>query len=116
MWHLALNERKAEVRIQYKEVAGDIFRPGELKRDELVIRVQPNEAVYMKLNTKKPGFSFEAEETELDLTFNSRYKARSGMYDRTIICCIIGFAVPRRLRATLLRPIRRTTVQLCPSG
>ncbi|KAH7721911.1 Glucose-6-phosphate 1-dehydrogenase [Aphelenchoides avenae] len=74
----ALNERKAEVRIQYKEVAGDIFKPGELKRDELVIRVQPNEAVYMKLNTKKPGFSFEAEETELDLTFNSRYKARSG--------------------------------------
>jgi glucose-6-phosphate 1-dehydrogenase len=70
----ALNERKAEVRIQYKEVAGDIFKKGELKRDELVLRVQPNEAVYMKLNTKKPGFSFEAEETELDLSFNSRYK------------------------------------------
>ncbi|KAI6224756.1 Glucose-6-phosphate 1-dehydrogenase [Aphelenchoides besseyi] len=70
----ALNERKAEVRIQYKEVAGDIFPSGALKRDELVIRVQPNEAVYMKLNTKRPGFHFEAEETELDLTFNSRFK------------------------------------------
>jgi len=69
----AVNERKAEVRIQYRDVAGDIFNQGSLKRNELVIRVQPNEAVYMKLNTKRPGFSFESEETELDLTFNSRY-------------------------------------------
>lgn len=70
----ALNERKAEVRIQYKDVSGDIFPAGSLKRDELVVRVQPNEAVYIKLNTKRPGFHFEAEETELDLTFNSRFK------------------------------------------
>lgn len=70
----ALNERKAEVRIQYKNVSGDIFKRGELQRDELVLRVQPNEAVYMKLNTKKPGFEFEAEQTELDLTLSSRYK------------------------------------------
>jgi len=69
----ALNERKAEVRIQYKEVSGNIFPSGSLKRDELVFRVQPNEAVYLKLNTKRPGFHFEAEETELDLTFNSRF-------------------------------------------
>uniref|UniRef100_A0A915E6N9 Glucose-6-phosphate 1-dehydrogenase n=1 Tax=Ditylenchus dipsaci TaxID=166011 RepID=A0A915E6N9_9BILA len=70
----ALNERKAEVRIQFKEVAGDIFPAGALKRDELVVRVQPNEAVYMKLNTKRPGFGFDAEETELELTLSSRYK------------------------------------------
>ncbi|KAL3108098.1 hypothetical protein niasHT_017592 [Heterodera trifolii] len=70
----ALNERKAEVRIQYKDVSGDIFPEDSLKRNELVIRVQPNEAVYMKVNTKRPGFSFDSEQTELDLTFNSRYK------------------------------------------
>lgn len=62
------------MRIQYKNVSGDIFKRGELQRDELVLRVQPNEAVYMKLNTKKPGFEFEAEQTELDLTLSSRYK------------------------------------------
>ncbi|CAK5108472.1 unnamed protein product [Meloidogyne enterolobii] len=74
----ALNERKAEVRIQYRDVSGNIFPDDSLKRNELVIRVQPNEAVYMKVNTKRPGFSarqiIETEETELDLTFNSRYK------------------------------------------
>ncbi|KAJ1366075.1 Glucose-6-phosphate 1-dehydrogenase [Parelaphostrongylus tenuis] len=44
----ALNESKAEVRVQFKEVSGDIYPPGELKRSELVMRVQPNEAVYLK--------------------------------------------------------------------
>lgn len=36
------------------------------------MRVQPNEAVYMKLMTKKPGMGFGVEETELDLTYNNR--------------------------------------------
>lgn len=70
----ALNERKAEVRVQYKEVPGDIYPQGELKRTELVMRVQPNEAVYMKLMTKKPGMGFAVEETELDLSYSARYK------------------------------------------
>lgn len=70
----ALNERKAEIRIQYHDVPGDIFG-GVLKRNELVIRVQPDEAVYIKVMSKRPGIGFEMEETELDLTYNSRYKA-----------------------------------------
>ncbi|CAJ0572489.1 unnamed protein product, partial [Mesorhabditis spiculigera] len=67
-----LNEKKSEVRIQFREVPGDIYSPGELKRTELVIRVAPNEAVYLKLMTKKPGMDFGVEETELDLSYNSR--------------------------------------------
>jgi len=43
-----------------------------------VIRVQPNEAVYMKMMTKTPGMSFDCEETELDLTYQSRYKVSGG--------------------------------------
>lgn len=37
------------------------------------MRVQPNEAVYMKLMTKKPGMGFGVEETELDLTYHNRF-------------------------------------------
>jgi glucose-6-phosphate 1-dehydrogenase len=55
-------------------VGGDIFPPGALKRNELVLRVQPNDAVYMKVNSKRPGFGFDADQTELDLTLNQRYK------------------------------------------
>ena len=70
---LALNERKAEIRIQFKDVPGDIF-DGKTKRNELVIRVQPNEAMYMKLMTKEPGIAFDPVESELDLTYNLRFK------------------------------------------
>lgn len=69
----ALNERKAEIRIQFRDVIGDIFN-GQCNRNELVIRVQPGEAVYVKLMTKEPGMTFQLEETELDLTYQSRYK------------------------------------------
>jgi glucose-6-phosphate 1-dehydrogenase len=72
----ALNERKAEVRIQYRDVPGDIFQ-GQAKRNELVIRVQPGEAIYVKMVTKTPGMSFDMEETELDLTYGARYKVIS---------------------------------------
>ena len=39
---LALNERKGEIRIQFVDVPGDIFE-GQSIRNELVIRVQPDE-------------------------------------------------------------------------
>lgn len=70
----ALNERKAEVRLQFTDVPGDIF-DNKCQRNELVVRVQPNEAIYAKMMSKKPGVYFSPEETELDLTYKSRYKA-----------------------------------------
>lgn len=69
----ALNEQKAEVRLQFTEVPGDIFDE-RCRRNELVVRVQPDEAVYLKMMTKRPGVHFCPEETELDLTYKSRYK------------------------------------------
>ena len=69
----ALNERKAEVRIQFKDAPGNIFAEGSSRRNELVIRLQPNEAMYMKLMMKQPGMSFEPVESELDLTYTARY-------------------------------------------
>ena len=51
MNEIALNEQKVEVRIQFRDVAGSIY-PNSL-RNELVIRVQPDEAVYMKFMNKQ---------------------------------------------------------------
>jgi len=87
----ALNERKAEVRIQYKDVPGDIFN-GETVRNELVIRVQPNESVYVKVMTKTPGMSFSLQETELDLTYKSRHRDAKlpEAYERLILDAFVG--------------------------
>jgi glucose-6-phosphate 1-dehydrogenase len=65
----------------------------KLARDELVIRVQPNEAIYLKLNTKRPGeMGFSIEETELDLTYGERYKGVKlpDAYERLILDVFMG--------------------------
>lgn len=67
----ALNQAKVEVRIQFKDVTQGIF--AEISRNELVVRIQPQEAVYLKLNTKSPGYAFRAIPTEMDLTYNRRF-------------------------------------------
>eukprot|EP00842_Homolaphlyctis_polyrhiza_P001825 jgi/Hompol1/2643/HPOL_000482-RA len=67
----ALNEQKTEVRIQFQDVGGNIY--GDIARNELVIRVQPQEAVYMKFMNKQPGLSSDPTISELDVTYHKRY-------------------------------------------
>ncbi|CAH8430049.1 unnamed protein product [Dicrocoelium dendriticum] len=88
----ALNEHKAEVRIQFKEVGTDLFDSGTVRRNELVFRVQPNEAVYAKLVTKSPGICFNTEQTELDLTYSKRFQNLKlpEAYERLILDVLCG--------------------------
>jgi len=44
--------------------------------NELVIRIQPKEAIYLKLAIKKPGFEEGVEYVELDLTYLARFGKR----------------------------------------
>src|ERR1700712_2146617 len=67
----ALNEQKTEVRIQFKDVTSGIFK--DIPRNELVMRIQPNESVYIKMNSKLPGLSMQTVVTELDLTYRRRF-------------------------------------------
>lgn len=75
----ALNERKSEVRVQFKRAPGssllfpDAGNKGGLWRNELVMRLQPNEAVYMKMNIKSPGLAGDPVMSELDLSYKTRF-------------------------------------------
>jgi glucose-6-phosphate 1-dehydrogenase len=71
----ALNEAKVEVRLQFHHVAGNLYSGSA--RNELVIRIQPNEAVYMKFNNKQPGLSYQTIQTDLDLSYHQRYSELS---------------------------------------
>jgi len=86
----ALNERKAEIRIQFRDVPGNIFDASI--RNELVIRVQPDEAIYMKCLIKKPGMSFATTQTDLDLSYGTKYKGvvLPDAYERLILDVIDG--------------------------
>ncbi|KAI8336534.1 glucose-6-phosphate 1-dehydrogenase [Chlamydoabsidia padenii] len=67
----ALDSAKVEIRIQFRNVAGNLYKSAS--RNELVIRVQPDEALYMKFNNKLPGLSYQTIQTDLDLTYENRY-------------------------------------------
>jgi glucose-6-phosphate 1-dehydrogenase len=89
----ALNERKAEIRIQFKRPGNHLF-PGAAP-NELVMRLQPNEAIYLKISNKMPGLSNELVQSELDLTYNSRFQKEvaGGLpdaYERLILDVIRG--------------------------
>jgi len=86
----AINERKANIRIQFKDQPGQLFKGAD--RNELVIRIQPNEAMYMKVTAKKPGLTNDIIGTDLDLTYASRYEDLElpGAYERLIFEVIRG--------------------------
>ena len=71
----ALDQRKAEVRIQLKEPQGIVqtFAGEDCPRNELVIRLQPDEAMYIKANVKAPGLHSEPQQVELDLSYKERF-------------------------------------------
>ncbi|KAL7563073.1 hypothetical protein ACA910_022566 [Epithemia clementina (nom. ined.)] len=73
----ALNERKAEMRIQFKDApaADFLFAGTPTPRNELVLRMQPNEAVYMKTNVKSPGFTAKPIQSELEVNYEQRFFA-----------------------------------------
>jgi len=72
----ALDERKAEIRIQFKDApAASFMFDTPVPRNELVIRLQPREAIYIKTNVKTPGFSSQPVQSELEVDYTTRFGA-----------------------------------------
>ena len=73
----AMDRQLNEVRIRFRPVAQDIFRAsvGQLEANELVIRVQPDEAIELKIMNKVPGLKMELQRTDLDLHYKSTFDA-----------------------------------------
>eukprot|EP00891_Asterochloris_glomerata_P006826 jgi/Astpho2/6826/Aster-06502 len=122
----ALNERKAEIRIQFKPPAADMNTDLDSLRNELVVRLQPDEAVYMKMVVKKPGLEATPVVSEMDLTYKERYGDTHipEAYERLILDAIRGdqqhFVRRDELRAAwavftpLLHAIDKGEVPLLP--
>ncbi|EFH53294.1 glucose-6-phosphate dehydrogenase 5 [Arabidopsis lyrata subsp. lyrata] len=88
----AMSSKKADIRIQFKDVPGDIFKCQNQGRNEFVIRLQPSEAMYMKLTVKQPGLEMQTVQSELDLSYKQRYQDVSipEAYERLILDTIKG--------------------------
>jgi 6-phosphogluconate dehydrogenase (decarboxylating) len=93
----ALDEHKAEMRIQFKDApaATYLFAGQDCPRNELVMRLQPGEAVYMKTNVKSPGFAAKPVQSELEVNYDTRFFANDTMvnpdaYTRLILDVLQG--------------------------
>jgi glucose-6-phosphate 1-dehydrogenase len=75
----ALDERKSEMRIQFKDApaASFLFSGQDCPRNELVMRLQPRESVYLKTNVKTPGFKSRPIQSELDINYDTRFFAHT---------------------------------------
>jgi glucose-6-phosphate 1-dehydrogenase len=80
-----LNERKVDIRIQFKTVGTHLFP--STASNELVFIIQPNEAIYFKIMNKVPGLTNEVAQSELDLTYKSRFNPTHtpDAYERLIL-------------------------------
>lgn len=69
--HQALNESKTEIIIQLKHSTNvNIFK--DMVPNKLTIRVQPDEGVFLTVNTSVPSLTTSIEPMNLDLTYRDR--------------------------------------------
>ncbi|XRB16007.1 glucose-6-phosphate dehydrogenase [Pseudoscourfieldia marina] len=94
----ALEKREAQIRVQFRHVPGNLYQSKlgtdlEGVTNELVIRIQPDEAMYLRLNNKVPGLGMRIDRTKLDLSYHQEYGEESmsaGAYERLILDVMQG--------------------------
>ncbi|KAJ1297391.1 hypothetical protein BS78_01G372200 [Paspalum vaginatum] len=75
---MGLMNNRAEIRIQFRHVPGNIYHERfghdiDLDTNELVLRDQPEEAILLKVNNKVPGLGLQLDASELNLLYRDKY-------------------------------------------
>ncbi|XP_021745428.1 glucose-6-phosphate 1-dehydrogenase, chloroplastic-like isoform X2 [Chenopodium quinoa] len=92
----ALHNRSAEIRVQFRHVPGNLYAKNfgsnlDQSTNELVIRVQPDEAIYLKINNKVPGLGMRLDRSTLNLHYAARYaKEIPDAYERLLLDAVEG--------------------------
>ncbi|MBB65294.1 MAG: glucose-6-phosphate dehydrogenase [Waddliaceae bacterium] len=88
-----LPKRATEIAIYFKEAPGVLFPQSHRKTASniLVIRIQPDEGISLKLNCKVPGLSSQIQPVKMDFRYGSYFGATPPeAYERLICDCILG--------------------------
>jgi len=92
----ALHDKRTEIRVQFRHVPGNLYNKNfgtdlDQATNELVIRVQPDEAIYLKINNKVPGLGMRLDSSHLNLLYAARYsKEIPDAYERLLLDAIEG--------------------------
>jgi len=88
-----LPKRSTEIIIVFKEVPGFLFQSHKEKIEPniLVIRIQPDEGISLKMNCKKPGVTQPLQPVNMDFRYGTFFGATPPeAYERLICDCMAG--------------------------
>ncbi|KAL9453843.1 hypothetical protein AB3S75_009451 [Citrus x aurantiifolia] len=92
----ALHTKRAEIRVQFRHVPGNLYKRNfgtdlDKATNELVLRLQPDEAIYLKINNKVPGLGMRLDRSDLNLLYRSRYPTEiPDAYERLVLDAVEG--------------------------
>ena len=90
----ALDTRMTEIRIRFDQVPSNIFRRNgnHTPANELVIRVQPDAGISLRIINKVPGLGIKLDESNLDLSYEAAFSGAEipDAYESLILDVIKG--------------------------
>jgi glucose-6-phosphate 1-dehydrogenase len=84
-----------EISVHFKEAPSVLFNKEPDARDEnvLVIRIQPDEGISLRMQAKVPGTSFHMESVKMDFHYGTSFgKASPEAYERLLLDAMSGDA------------------------
>lgn len=89
-----LAKRVTEIAIQFKDAPHRLFGPGMMEQmtpNQLVIRIQPDEGITMKVAAKVPGQVTRIRDVNMDFRYGASFGVQlAEAYERLILDCILG--------------------------
>lgn len=88
-----LPKRATEIAIYFKEAPSVLFKRALRKDDAnvLVIRIQPDEGISLRMNSKVPGINNPIQPVKMDFRYGSYFGAAPPeAYERLLCDCILG--------------------------
>ncbi|XP_059282495.1 glucose-6-phosphate 1-dehydrogenase, chloroplastic [Lycium ferocissimum] len=92
----ALHTKRAEIRVQFRHVPGNLYKRNfgtdlDKATNELVLRLQPDEAIYLKINNKVPGLGMRLDRSDLNLLYKAKYRGEiPDAYERLLLDAMEG--------------------------
>ncbi len=91
-----LSRRMTEIAVQFKDVPDVLFRkarPEQMEANVLAIKVQPDEGIVLKAESKVPGLGLRLRPVQMDFRYGSSFGAQAPeAYQRLLLDAILGDA------------------------
>src|SRR5438445_9093577 len=88
-----LPKSATEISVHFKKAPAVLFNKGLSDRNVLVIRIQPDEGISLRIHAKVPGTSFRIEPVKMDFHYGTSFgKASPEAYERLLLDAMSGDA------------------------